>query len=159
MQQSVRSSLKANSDASSSRKRSLADYELVNVAGKNTPELGKGAFGEVRLARAKDDGKLYAIKSINKQNLKQFSTVEHLKREIKIQKKLDHPHILRLYHSFEDSDCVHLVLEYAENGALFYYLHKKKKINEQEAFVYFFQSCIGIDYLHKKNIIHRDLKV
>jgi hypothetical protein len=38
----------------------------------------------VRLARAKDDGKLYAIKSINKQNLKQFSTVEHLKREIKI---------------------------------------------------------------------------
>ena len=56
----------------------------------------------------------------------QHSTVEHLKREIKIQKKLDHPHILKLFTYFEDKTNVYLVLEYAENGALFTYLKKKK---------------------------------
>ena len=87
------------------------------------------------------------------------SSPEHLKREIKIQKKLNHPHIIRLLYSFEDKENVYLVLEYAENGNLFYYLRKKKQLTEREAFVYYFQTCIGIDYLHKKGILHRDLKV
>lgn len=91
--------------------------------------------------------------------LLEYSSAENLKREIKIQKQLDHPHIVKLYYSFEDNDNVYLILEYAENSNLFFYLRKRKKIVEKEAFVYFFQTCIGIDYLHKKGILHRDLKV
>lgn len=85
--------------------------------------------------------------------------MENLKREIKIQKKIEHPHITKLVSCFEDKENVYLILEYAENGSLFHYLRRKRKFTEQEAFVYFFQTCLGIDYLHKKNIIHRDLKV
>ena len=51
-----------------------------------------------------------------------------------------------------------MILEFAENGNLFNYLKKRTKLPENEAFVYFFQTCLGIDYLHKKDIIHRDLK-
>jgi len=40
----------------------------------------------------------------------QYSTIEHLKREIKIQKKLDHSHVLKLFHSFEDTSNVYLAL-------------------------------------------------
>ena len=40
-------------------KKSLKDYELVNVANKKTPDLGKGAFGSVRLVKDKSDDKLY----------------------------------------------------------------------------------------------------
>ena len=60
-----------------------------------------------------------------------------MKREIKIQKKLDHPHIVKLYHAFEDSENVYLILEYAPNGNLFFYLKRKKKLDERESFVYF----------------------
>ena len=96
---------------------------------------------------------------MNKKSIFEHSNLENLKREIRIQKKLYHPHILKLYNFFEDKENVYLILEYCENGTLFEYINKKKKLTEKEAFVYFFQTCLGIDYLHKKEIIHRDLKV
>ena len=83
---------------------------------------------------------------------------DNLKNEIKIQKKLNHPHIIKLYDFFEDLENIYMVLEYAENGNLYLMLKKKKRLPEREAFVYFIQACLGVDFLHKKNIIHRDLK-
>lgn len=86
-------------------------------------------------------------------------SVSIINREIKIHKKLEHPHIIKLRHAFEDKQNIYLVLDYAEHGSLFQYIRKKKKLTEKEIFVFFFQTCIGIDYLHKKGILHRDLKV
>lgn len=89
----------------------------------------------------------------------EYASAEHLNREIKVQKRLDHPHILKLYHCFEDNENVYVILEYAETGNLYQYIKKRKKMPENEAFVYFLQTSLGLDYLHKKGIIHRDLKV
>ena len=87
------------------------------------------------------------------------SNIDHLIREIKIHKKLDHPYIIKLHYFFEDKDNAYLIMDYAENSNLFFYVRRKKKLTEKEAFILFAQTCLGIDYLHKKNILHRDLKV
>jgi len=142
------------------KKKTVDDYELANVPNKTTSDLGKGSYGQVKLVKEKGNpsSKLYAMKVISIAQLKAYSSVEYLKNEIKIQKRLDHPHIVKLHHYFQDKENVYLILEYAENNNLFFYLRKKKKLTEREAFFFFSQTCLGIDYLHKKGILHRDLK-
>ena len=83
---------------------------------------------------------------------------------------MNHPNILKLYQYFEDKDHVYLVLEYAPKGSLANYLrklyrnpftsslHKQKVLSEKESFVFFIQTCLGLDYLHRNGILHRDLK-
>lgn len=96
---------------------------------------------------------------MSKQKLFEFSLVHNIKREIKIQRHLDHPHIIKLYRFFEDKECAYLVLEYASKGSLAAYLKIRRTLPENQAFIFFIQMCLGIDYLHKLNILHRDLKV
>lgn len=49
-----------------------------------------------------------------------------------------HPHIVKLYNSFEDSLNLYIVLEYCSNGNLYTYIRDKSVIGEDEAFIYFF---------------------
>lgn len=121
-------------------------------------KIFRGAFGHVELVRFKETGENFAMKTMSKKFIYTYSKPENLRREIKIQKKLDHPHIVKLRYFFEDKDNVYLILEYAENGSLFNLMRKNKKFTEEESFSYFYQTCLGISYLHEKNIIHRDLK-
>ena len=82
--------------------------------------------------------------------------MKYLKNEIKIHKKIEHPHLIKISCSFQDENYVYILMDYAENGNMKNYLLKKKKLTEKEAFIFFFQTCIAIDYLHKFNLIYRN---
>lgn len=80
--------------------------------------------------------------------------------ESKILQSLDNPYIVKYYDSFRDGNEFNIVMEYAENGDL-----RQKIINQSgkpfpEKFVLhtFNGICKGIQYVHDKNILHRDLK-
>ena len=79
-------SLNSSVSSSSTKRstRSLDDYEFINIPKKTTGDLGKGAFGEVKLIKEKSTGKLFALKQINKKNLKQKGYVDQMKKEIKL---------------------------------------------------------------------------
>jgi len=53
---------------------------------------------------------------------------------------------------------VYLLLEYAPNGNLFWYIRKQKALPESRAIEIFKQTCDAIRYMHQKGFIHRDLK-
>ena len=120
--------------------------------------LGKGKFGRVYLAREKKSNYVVALKVLFKQELIDNHVEKQLRREIEIQSHLRHPNILRLYGYFYDSKRVYLILEYASQGELYKVLQKKVKFPEREASVYIRQMANALQYLHKKNVIHRDIK-
>ena len=86
------------------------------------------------------------------------SDLHNLKAEITIHKKLDHTNIIKYHGYIQQDPNVYLVLDYAENGNLYSYLHKKKSLSESEVFKYFHQACLAFDYIHQNNVMHRDLK-
>ena len=55
----------------------------------------------------------YAIKIMNKKKIKKMKIIDKIKREIKIQSHMRHPHILKLYEYFETKNELFIVLEYA----------------------------------------------
>ena len=74
-------------------------------------------------------------------------------------KQLDHPNIVKLYQVMETEQTLYLVMEYASGGEVFDYLVAHGRMKEKEARAKFRQIVSAVQYLHSKNVIHRDLKV
>lgn len=80
-------------------------------------------------------------------------------REVGILKQLTHPNIVRL-HKMETSDKhFGIILEYASGGELFDYILNHRYLKDNSARRLFAQLVSGVGYLHKKGIVHRDLKL
>ncbi|CAD8182840.1 unnamed protein product [Paramecium pentaurelia] len=140
------------SQRNNNQKKSEKDFQIIEQC------LGSGAYGSVSLVRDINSRIYYARKTISKSKLKTQESLDNLKREILIQKKLCHPNILKLCYCYEDQMSVFLILEYAELGSLFQLIKRKQRLQEREAYQYFSQLLAGLEYMHKMKIVHRDLK-
>lgn len=67
---------------------------------------------------------ILAIKCIKKKKIRALDDGKQFRREVEIQSRLLHPHLLRLYGYFHDEEQVYLMLEYAGGGELFRKLQK-----------------------------------
>lgn len=74
-------------------------------------------------------------------------------------KLIDHPNILKLYDVWETSSSLYLILEYVQGGELFEYLCNEGRRPTHEGLDYFQQIISAVDYCHRFNIAHRDLKL
>ncbi|GAB1598879.1 testis-specific serine/threonine-protein kinase 4-like [Argonauta hians] len=122
--------------------------------------LGYGSFSIVRLARHrcyKPD--LVAIKIIRLSKVPVTYQNHFLSRELEFWPKLNHPHIIKFYDSFEELERVYIVLEYASNGDMMSYIQKFGALPEAKSKKYISQVCGAVAYLHGLNITHRDLKL
>ena len=122
--------------------------------------IGEGEFGKVKLGWKQEGGVQVAIKLIKKDQLGgNPSRMAKIMREVAILKQLTHPNIVRL-HKMEESDRHYgIVLEYASGGELFDYILNHRYLKDNAARRLFAQLVSGVGYLHKKGIVHRDLKL
>ncbi|CAE7237717.1 CPK2 [Symbiodinium sp. CCMP2456] len=120
-------------------------------------DLGKGAFGIVRLGRVRITGAKRAIKTISKEQMKEQTG--SLKMEIEIMKMLDHPGVVMLFEIFEDDD-VHLSMELCSGGCLTDRVKTapKGQLPQRELPLAMRQILAAVNYLHELSIVHRDLK-
>ncbi len=103
-------------------------------------------------------GRTCAVKIYNRQKIRAQQLEEKVKREIKILKMCDHPHIIRLYEVIEAPTDVYVFIEYSSGGELFDYVIERGRLSESEARRFFQQLISGVEHCHKKMIAHRDLK-
>jgi serine/threonine protein kinase len=82
-----------------------------------------------------------------------------LTREIKIQWDLNHPNLIQLYDFFSDESNIYLLLELACDGHLFDLLTQKMTLSEETTSIVVREITEGVNYMHRKEIIHRDIKL
>nr|XP_005296319.1 interferon-induced, double-stranded RNA-activated protein kinase isoform X1 [Chrysemys picta bellii] len=145
--------------------RLIKDFEEIEP-------IGSGGFGNVFKAKQIIDKKNYAVKRVKCSN--------KVQREVQALADLEHENIIRYYTSwtgkdylnFEDSsslssprpdllcDCLFIQMEFCEKGTLEGWINDRRgKENYQtESLIKFRQIVTGVEYIHSKGFIHRDLK-
>ena len=123
--------------------------------------LGEGTFGKVSLYQALNSNKKYAIKTVDKLKIKDS---KYLETEINIMRMLHHPNIIELINVIEDENNIIIIMEYCNGGSLSECLERfnqKFKCGFPEEIIQHFMIQIvdALNYIHDKNIIHRDLKL
>jgi len=121
--------------------------------------LGTGTFGRVKLVQHQKLNMVFALKILQKAQVVAYRQQVNVVNEKEVMAECDHPFILRLYKTFKDQNCLYMLLELVPGGELFSLLHLRGgKLADKDA--RFYAGCVldGLEYLHDRTIVYRDLK-
>jgi len=124
--------------------------------------IGRGGFGEVYGCRKADTGKMYAMKCLDKKRIK-MKQGETLALNERIMLSLvstghDCPFIVCMTYAFHTSDKLCFILDLMNGGDLHYHLSQHGVFNEQDMKFYAAEVILGLQHMHKRFIVYRDLK-
>lgn len=146
-----------NSDGAGTR---LTVNALVELTTGRT--LGTGSFGRVKFARHNATDTVVALKILQKEAIRQTRQQRNIMNEKELTASLIHPFILNLYGTFQDRDCLYMMLEIVMGGELFRLLHGDGSLQNllSPNDTAFYAACVAsvYDYIHPTGIIYRDLK-
>ncbi|KAK4688917.1 mitogen-activated protein kinase kinase kinase, partial [Tremellales sp. Uapishka_1] len=125
--------------------------------------IGAGSFGSVYLGMDAHSGLLMAVKQVelgtNQRNEeRKKSMVVALEREIELLKELQHENIVQYLDSSTDTNHLNIFLEYVPGGSVAALLNNYGAFEEALVRNFVRQILTGLNYLHEREIIHRDIK-
>lgn len=124
--------------------------------------IGRGGFGEVYGCRKADTGKMYAMKCLDKKRIK-MKQGETLALNERIMLSLvstgqDCPFIVCMTYAFHTPDKLCFILDLMNGGDLHYHLSQHGVFNEAEMKFYAAEVILGLEHMHGRYIVYRDLK-
>ncbi|XP_040589472.1 serine/threonine-protein kinase Nek3 isoform X6 [Mesocricetus auratus] len=130
---------------------SMEDYTVLRV-------IGQGSFGRALLVRQESSNQKFAMKEVRLP--KSFPDTQNSRREAVLLAKMKHPNIVAFKESFEAEGHLYIVMEYCDGGDLMQKIkqQKGKLLPEDMILNWFIQICLGVNHIHKKRVLHRDIK-
>jgi serine/threonine protein kinase/tetratricopeptide (TPR) repeat protein len=121
-------------------------------------ELGHGGMGRVYRALDKKLNEEVALKLIRPEIAADRSTLERFHNELKLARKISHPHVGRMYELMDESGTHFITMEYVAGQDLRGLIRQTGKLAVETAVSITKQVCEGLGEAHKQGVIHRDLK-
>jgi serine/threonine protein kinase len=135
------------------RPAQIGKYELLD-------EIGRGAMGTVYRARDPQLERLVAVKMMSEELLIEDEMRARFQREARSAANLSHPNIVTIFDfgELEGPGLPYIVMELLEGTSLAHLMEEKKPERLEDRIGVLTQVCRGLDYAHKRGVIHRDVK-
>ncbi|XP_054982384.1 LOW QUALITY PROTEIN: inactive serine/threonine-protein kinase PLK5 [Sorex araneus] len=123
--------------------------------------IGKGAFSRCYKLTDMSTNSVFALKVVPRGGVGpgRLHLRGKVEREIALHSRLRHRNIVAFHGHFADRDHVYMVLEYCSRQSLAHVLEARHTLTEPEVRYYLRGLVSGLDYLHQRRIVHRDLKL
>lgn len=131
---------------------SIKDFDIIKP-------ISRGAFGSVYLAKKRTTGDYFAIKALKKSDMIAKNQITNVKAERTIlMSQSSSPYVAKLFFSFQNRDYLYLVMEYLNGGDCAALVKTLGGLPEDWARNYIAEVILGLEYLHDRGVVHRDLK-
>jgi hypothetical protein len=120
-------------------------------------KIGKGSFGEVFLVTDTMTNQDFALKILNKQELKNNDMIPYAFCERSIMAQMDHPFIIKLHYAFQNDKNLFMFMQFAPCGNLSQLINRFT-LTENDIKIYTCQIILALEELHSHDILYRDLK-
>lgn len=123
-----------------------------------TEKLGTGGMSNVYKATDRVLERTVAVKILAEHLHDDERFVARFRREALAVAKLIHPNIVQVYDTGVDEGRHYIVMEYVEGRSGAQILQRQGPVEPPTAAEIGIQACAGLDYAHRRGIIHRDVK-
>ncbi|MBI4615659.1 MAG: protein kinase [Planctomycetes bacterium] len=120
--------------------------------------IGRGGMGTVYRATQLSLGREVAVKFLSTELTRDEAFIRKFVQEARSAGALNHPNIIQVYDVAEYKSLHYFSMEYASKGSVEDILRTRERLPLPEAIATALDAARGLEYAHKKGIVHRDIK-